>query len=94
MLSIVIPVFNEADSLETLHRQLREVVAAGVRGRDPFRRRRLPRRFLECHQPPGGRGSAGPGIRFRRNFGKAAALRAGFAQRRGELDDLGRRPPG
>ena len=33
----------------------------------------------------GGRRSAGTGLRFRRNFGKAAALSAGFAQARGDL---------
>ena len=39
MLSVVIPVFNEADSLETLHRELSEVAAAaGLRSGRGLRR--------------------------------------------------------
>ncbi len=86
MLSIVIPVYNEAESLEALHREICEVAAAngyelevifvddGSRDDSWEIIRRLA--------------AADPrvrGIRFRRNFGKAAALSAGFALVRGEM---------
>lgn len=85
-LSIVIPVFNEAGSLVELHAELTEVLA------------RFPQpseiifvddgstdgswatiQNLQTHSPTTG------GIRFRRNFGKAAALAAGFQLAAGEL---------
>jgi glycosyltransferase involved in cell wall biosynthesis len=85
MLSIVIPVYNEAESLETLHREISAVAAANSYELDVI--------FVD----DGSRDSswetirrlaaADPqvrGIRFRRNFGKAAALSAGFAQARGD----------
>lgn len=86
MLSIVIPVYNEAESLEALYAEL---IAVGERERyeldiifvddgsrdDSWKLiRRLAEKDARVH-----------GIRFRRNFGKAAALSAGFAQARGEL---------
>ncbi len=86
MLSIVIPVFNEADSLETLHRELSEVAAA--QGYD------LDVVFVDDGSTDGSwevirrLAAADPrtsGLRFRRNFGKAAALSAGFDQARGDL---------
>ena len=86
MLSIVIPLFNEAESLTTLHRELSEVAAA--QGYD------LDVVFVDDGSTDGSwkiireLAKSDPrvtGLRFRRNFGKAAALRAGFAQARGEL---------
>ena len=86
MLSIVIPVFNEAESLEALHRELGEVAAAEGYDLDVV--------FVDDGSSDGSwevirrLAAADPrvrGIRFRRNFGKAAALSAGFAQARGEL---------
>ena len=86
MLSIVIPVYNEAESLVALHGEIRDVAASngyeldvifvddGSRDNSWEIIRRLA--------------SADPqvrGIRFRRNFGKSAALSAGFAQVRGEM---------
>ncbi len=86
MLSIVVPVFNEAESLAALHQELSEVAAAQKYDLDVV--------FVDdgstdgsweqiCHLA-----AADPrvkGLRFRRNFGKAAALSAGFSQARGEL---------
>lgn len=86
MLSIVIPVLNEAPALATLHRQLDAV--AGQYGYD------LDVVFVDdgstddswrvieqiCEQD-----SRVRGICFRRNFGKAAALSAGVAAARGRL---------
>jgi glycosyltransferase involved in cell wall biosynthesis len=86
MLSIVIPVYNEAESLDALHRELSEVAAAEGYDLDVV--------FVDDGSTDGSwetirrLAAADPrvsAIRFRRNFGKAAALSAGFAQARGEL---------
>ena len=86
MLSIVIPVFNEAESLAALHQELSDVAAS--QGYD------LDVVFVDDGSTDGSwrairqLAEADPrvsGLRFRRNFGKAAALSAGFAQARGEL---------
>jgi dolichol-phosphate mannosyltransferase len=86
MLSVVVPVFNEADSLETLHRELSEVAAAHAYDLDVV--------FVDDGSTDGSwevirrLADADPrtsGIRFRRNFGKAAALSAGFDQAHGDL---------
>jgi dolichol-phosphate mannosyltransferase len=86
MLSVVIPVYNESESLEELHRQLTEVAAAenyeldlifvddGSRDGSWDLIRCLAHR--DCHVR---------GVRFRRNFGKAGALSAGFALARGDM---------
>jgi len=86
MLSIVIPVFNEDETLQTLHRELDEVAAAEGYDLDVIfvddgstdsswqRIRELAAADRRVR-----------GLRFRRNFGKAAALSAGFAAAGGEL---------
>ena len=86
MLSIVIPVYNEVDSLESLHGELVEVARAEGYDLDVI--------FVDdgssdeswsvlCRIADGDESVRG--IRFRRNFGKASALSAGFAAARGEL---------
>ncbi len=86
MLSIVIPVLNESESLETLHRELCETAAAHTLEFEAI--------FVDDGSKDGSwetirrLAAADPrvrGIRFRRNFGKSAALNAGFAAARGEL---------
>lgn len=86
MLSIVIPVYNEAESLEELHQELSEVASANGYDLDII--------FVDDGSTDGsweiiGRLASSDGrvqgIRFRRNFGKAAALSAAFGQARGEL---------
>jgi dolichol-phosphate mannosyltransferase len=86
MLSIVIPVFNESETLEKLHEELSEVAAAEGYKLDVV--------FVDDGSTDSSwdviRGLAAShtgvrGVRFRRNFGKAAALSAGFVQARGEL---------
>lgn len=86
ILSIVIPVYNEVDSLRELHRQLSEVSAKLT----------LQTEFIFVDD--GSRDGSWDvirqladvddrvfGIRFRRNFGKAAAITAGLNAVRGDL---------
>jgi glycosyltransferase involved in cell wall biosynthesis len=86
MLSIVVPVLNEAESLEPLYREISEAT------------RGLPEPVEIIFVDDGSsdaswsaieslasRHEAVSGIRFRRNFGKAAALTAGMRAGRGDL---------
>jgi glycosyltransferase involved in cell wall biosynthesis len=86
MLSIVIPVYNEADSLAILHRELLEVADAQGYELDIIfvDDGSTDRSWQVIRQLADGDGRV-RGLRFRRNFGKAAALSAGFAHARGEL---------
>ena len=86
MLSIVVPVLNEVDSLHELHRQV--VAVADANGLD------VEIIFVDDGSRDGSwrvirdlatHDARVSGIRFRRNFGKAAALTAGLAAARGEL---------
>ena len=86
MLSIVIPVFNESESLERLHEQL---VAVGR-----THAYELQIIFVDDGSSDGSwdvlqrltdDDQQVEAIRLRRNFGKAAALSAGFAAAKGEL---------
>ena len=86
MISIVIPVFNEEESLAILHGEIVQVaeradleyevifVDDGSRDASWQRIAELAGKFACVH-----------GIRFRRNFGKAAALSAGFTAARGDI---------
>jgi glycosyltransferase involved in cell wall biosynthesis len=86
MLSIIIPICNERESLEALHGEIAEVARAGGYDVEMILVddgstdsswdvvRKLAAADERVH-----------GIRFRRNFGKAAALSAGFRAARGEL---------
>jgi glycosyltransferase involved in cell wall biosynthesis len=86
MLSIVIPVKDEHESLADLHRELGEVAQANGYDLDIL--------FVDDGSTDGSwkviqsLAAEDPhvrGIRFRRNFGKAAALSAGFEAAQGEL---------
>jgi glycosyltransferase involved in cell wall biosynthesis len=86
MISVVIPVYNEEGSLGELHRQLSAVFADGRLGPvelvfvDDGSRDGSWRVISEiARTDPRVRA-----IRFRRNFGKAAALTAGFQAARGD----------
>lgn len=86
MISVVVPVFNEAESLAILYDELAlvahsanlemEVIFIDDGSTDNSWEliRTLSRQHPDVH-----------GIRFRRNFGKAAALSAGFAAARGDI---------
>ena len=86
MLSAVIPLFNEVESLATLHAEL--IAVAEAEGYD------LEIIFVDDGSTDGSWAEVRRlvkadrrvrGIRFRRNFGKAAALSAGFRAARGEF---------
>ena len=85
MLSVVVPVYNEAESLSTLGRELAE--ALGPLGDSEIL-------FVDDGSRDGSwaeiraMAKADPrvkGLRFRRNFGKAAALSAGFEAANGDV---------
>src|SRR5437879_4508136 len=86
MLSIIIPVFNEAESLSALYSEIDSVCATG-----PIEAELI---FVDDGSTDGtwaavrelaSRDQRVRGVRFRRNFGKAAALSAGMQAARGEL---------
>ncbi len=86
MISIVVPLFNEQDSLEELVRQIQHAVAADGLGSyeviliddgSTDRSWSVIEKMSQQH-------SMVHGIRFRRNFGKAAALAAGFSVAKGQ----------
>jgi len=85
MISVVVPLFNEAESLATLHAELARVFDPGALGPAEFV-------FVDDGSRDGSwaviRELAAAdarvlGVRFRRNFGKAAALTAGFRAAKG-----------
>ena len=86
MLSIVIPVFNEAESLEALHRELADVADSEGYELDMIfvDDGSTDQSWAVIRHLAAGDGRV-RGLRFRRNFGKAAALSAGFGHARGEL---------
>jgi dolichol-phosphate mannosyltransferase len=86
VISVVIPVYNERDSLRPLHAEI--VAVAGRAGLD------LEVLFIDDGSRDGSwdiiadlaaQHPSVRGIRFRRNFGKAAALSAGFRHAHGEI---------
>src|SRR5579862_1589743 len=86
MFSIIIPVFNEAESLRELHSEIGRACSGGQDNVEII--------FVDDGSTDGawqviselavGDGKV-RGIRFRRNFGKAAALSAGLQAARGEM---------
>ncbi len=86
MISIVIPIFNEEGSLQQLHGEINSALAdlnleTELLLVDDGSTDSSWEQILQI-------GAADPrvrGIRFRRNFGKAAALDAGFAAAKGEV---------
>lgn len=79
LLSIVIPVYNEEDSLEALHAELGEVASEhGYRMEMVFVDDGSTDSSWTVLQQLAQQDSRVRGIQFRRNFGKASALMAGF----------------
>ncbi len=83
-LSIVVPVFEEAESLPILHEEIGQAIAPlGLRHEIIFVDDGSRDRSWEVIRALAEADPAVRGIRFRRNFGKAAALTAGFRAARG-----------
>jgi glycosyltransferase involved in cell wall biosynthesis len=86
MLSIVIPVLNEADSLRELHAQIDATCREhGIDAELIFVDDGSTDASWPTIRELSGRDPRVSGIRFRRNFGKAAALTAGMRAVRGEV---------
>lgn len=85
-LSAVIPVYNEEDSLRELHREITDVAAAnGYQVEIIFVDDGSKDGSWKVEQELAESDPNVKAIRFRRNFGKAAALDAGFRAARGDL---------
>ncbi|MFO0911224.1 MAG: glycosyltransferase family 2 protein [Isosphaeraceae bacterium] len=86
MITAVVPLYNEAESLATLHAEL-DRVAMGVG--EPFEFIYIDDGSRDASwsvvRDIVARDPRARGIRFRRNFGKAAALSAGFRAARGRI---------
>jgi dolichol-phosphate mannosyltransferase len=86
VISAVIPVYNERDSLTQLHAELSEVATgADLELEIVFVDDGSTDESWTVIVEIAARDSRVHGIRFRRNFGKAAALSAGFRAARGEI---------
>ncbi len=85
LLSILVPVLNEQDSLVELHRQIDQACVAGQISYELlFVDDGSTDQSWNIIQQLSAEHSQVLGIRFRRNFGKAAALTAGMRAARGE----------
>jgi dolichol-phosphate mannosyltransferase len=85
-LSIVIPVYNEEESLSPLHKELCEVIEANRYDAEIiFIDDGSKDRSWELIEQLSKEDARVRGIRFRKNFGKAAALNAGFEEAKGEI---------
>ena len=86
MLSIIIPVFNEAESLPALYTEINGALAASrIEAEIIFVDDGSIDGSWTAVREVAARDSRARGIRFRRNFGKAAALSAGMNAARGEI---------
>ena len=85
-ISAVIPVFNEAESLPELHRQFSKVCGEhNYKYELVFIDDGSTDNSWECIKELHTKDPRIKGIRFRRNFGKAAALNAGFKEATGKV---------
>jgi dolichol-phosphate mannosyltransferase len=86
MISIVIPVYNERESLGPLHAEIAEVAAAhGLDFEVVFVDDGSTDGSWDVIRELAARHPPVHGVRFRRNFGKAAALSAGFRHAHGNV---------
>jgi len=86
MLSIIIPAFNEAESLKQLHSEIdRSCAASGIEAEIIFVDDGSTDGSWNAIRELAAGDRRVQGIRFRRNFGKAAALSAGIQAARGAI---------
>lgn len=86
MISIVIPVFNEKESLTPLHEEIRAAVdQAGLACQVVFVDDGSSDGSWPIIAELAAKNPRVQGLRFRRNFGKAAALSAGFRASKGDI---------
>jgi dolichol-phosphate mannosyltransferase len=86
LISAVIPVYNEAESLVALHGELSQVAAQqGYELEFVFVDDGSRDNSWQIISDLSARDPRVSGIRFRRNFGKAAGLDAGFAAATGDI---------
>ena len=86
MISTVVPVLNEADSIEALHTELDAVaLEQGYKLDVVFVDDGSTDSSWEVIQRLAAKDPRVHGVRFRRNFGKAAAMSAGFRAAQGDL---------
>jgi len=85
MISIVVPVYNEQESLAVLHQEiLAEMETVGMQFEVVFVDDGSTDGSWQVIAELAGKYASVKGIRFRRNFGKAAALSAGFSHAKGD----------
>ncbi len=84
MTSVVLPIFNERESLTILHEELSRAFQ-GKSVEFIFVDDGSGDRSIEVIRELAARDHRVKALRFRRNFGKAAALSAGFAEAKGEV---------
>jgi len=85
-LSLVIPLYNEVESLEQLHREICDVIESNHYDVEIiFVDDGSTDQSWSVIERLAASDSRVRGIQFRRNFGKAAALQAGFNAARGEI---------
>lgn len=86
LLSLVIPVYNEAESLPELHAEISAVcVANQLEAEIIFIDDGSTDNSWAAIEALAAKDKRIRGLRFRRNFGKAAALAAGFEEAKGEI---------
>lgn len=86
LISIVVPVFNEKDSLAILHQEIKDSAAAhGLEVEIIFVDDGSRDGSWDIIRDLSAKDPLVRGIRFRTNFGKAAALSAGFREVRGPI---------
>ena len=85
-LSVVIPTFNEEESIESLYQQISQVCeSTGSQLQVVFVDDGSTDNSWQVIEKLSSENASTQGVRFRRNFGKAAALAAGFARCEGEI---------
>lgn len=86
LVSLVIPVYNEEESLVALHKEISEVaLTLAARVEIIFIDDGSKDRSWAIVRDLAAKDERVSGIKFRRNFGKAAALAAGFGAAKGEV---------